>query len=45
MIPDRLQYVLKHFWNDQKRYQIWTLGPRICHQNIQKIQANLWEHP
>ena len=34
MIPDRLQYFLKHFWNDQKLDQIWTLGPRIYHQKI-----------
>ena len=38
MIPDRLQYFLEHFWNDQKCDQIWTIGPRIYHQNISKIQ-------
>ena len=36
MIPYRLQYFLGDFWNFQKRYQIWTLGPRIDHQNISK---------
>ena len=38
MIPDRLQYFLEHVWIDQKRDQIWTLGPRIHYQNIQTIQ-------
>ena len=33
MIPDRLQYFLDDFWNDQKCDQIWTLGPR---QSISK---------
>ena len=33
MIPDRLQYFLDDFWNDQKCDQIWTLGPCIYHQN------------
>ena len=36
MIPDRLQYCLELFWIDQKRDQIWTLGPCIYHQNISK---------
>ena len=36
MIPDCLQYFLDDIWNDQKCDQIWTLGPRIYHQNILK---------
>ena len=36
MIPDRLQYFQEHFWNDQDYDKIWTLGPRIYHQNISK---------
>ena len=35
MIPDRLQYLLEPFWNDQKFDQIWTLEPCIYHQNAQ----------
>ena len=45
MLPDRLQYLLEHFWNDQKCDQIWNLGPRIYHQNIKQIQEEIWEHP
>ena len=40
MIPDPLQ-CLERFWNDQKRDQIWTLGPRIYHQNTSKIQEQM----
>ena len=36
MIPDRLQYFLEHFWNDQKCDKLWTLGPHIYHKNISK---------
>ena len=39
MIPDRLQYCLEHFGDDQECDQIETLGPRIYHQ---KIQENIW---
>ena len=41
MIPDRLQYLLEHFRNDQKVDQIWTLGPRIYHQNTSKLQEHM----
>ena len=41
MIPDRLQYFLEHFGNDQKCDQIWTLGPRIYHQNISKNKEHM----
>ena len=41
MIPDRLQYFLDGFWNDQKCDQIWTLGHRICHQKALNVQENL----
>ena len=41
MIPARLQYFLEHFWNEQKRDQIWTLGPRIHHQNISNDTRNM----
>ena len=45
MIPDRLQYFLEHFWIDQKCDQIWTLGPRICYQNISKKYKKIWGQP
>ena len=45
MIHDRLQYFWDDFWNDQKRDQIWTLGPRIYHQNLSKNTRKIWEHP
>ena len=41
MIPDRLQYFLYDFWNDQKCDKIWTLEPLIHHQNTSRIQANI----
>ena len=41
MIPDRLQYFLEHFWTDQQCDHIWTLGPRIYHQNTLRIQENI----
>ena len=28
-------------WNDQKCDQIWTLGPRMYHENTSKIQENM----
>ena len=34
MIPNRLQYILEHFWNDRKCDQIRTLGARIYYQHI-----------
>ena len=37
MVPDRLQYFLEHFWNDQNCDEILTLGPRSYHQNTSKI--------
>ena len=45
MIPDRLQYFLEDFWNDKKCDQIWTLGPRIYHQNTSKNTRQIWKHP
>ena len=44
MIPDRLQYFLEHFRNDQKYDKIWTLGPRIYHQNLSTNPRKIWEH-
>ena len=41
MIPDRLQYILEHLWNDQECDQIWTIGPHIYHQNISKHTRNI----
>ena len=38
MIPERLQYFLEPFWNDQQCDQIWTLGPHIYYY-FSKIQA------
>ncbi len=38
MMPDRLQYFWDDFWNFQKIGQIWTLGPRVYHQNIEKYK-------
>ena len=42
MIPDRLQYVLEHFWNDQKCDRIWTFYPRIYRQNTSINTGKLW---
>ena len=42
MFPGRLQCFLEHFWNDRKCDQIWTLGPRIYHQNISNNTRKLW---
>ena len=36
MIPDGFQYFLDDFWNFQNVHQIWTLTPRIYHQNTKK---------
>ena len=41
MDPDRLQYFLAHFWDDQKCEQIWILGPGIYHKNTLKIQEDM----
>ena len=40
-----MQYFLDDFWNFQKIYQIWTLGPRIYHQHTSKDTEKLWKHP
>ena len=40
MIPDGLQYFLDDFWNFQKCYQLWTLGPCIYHQKYCKKYKN-----
>ena len=44
MMPDRLQYCLEHFWNDQQCDQIWILGPRIYDKFISTTARTLWEH-
>ena len=47
MISDRLQYFLNDFWNDPKCDQIWTVGPRIYHQNTSKntrIYVDIFEN-
>ena len=41
MIPDRLQYFLEYFSNDNKCDPIWTLGPRIYHENISTEQEKV----
>ena len=41
MIPDRLQYFVDFFWNDQTCDQIWTLGPRTYHQNTSTNTRNI----
>ena len=45
MNPDRLQYVLEHFSNDQTWDQIWTLGPCIHHQHIWNNTRKWWGRP
>ena len=48
MIPDRLQYFLEHFWNDQKRDQILSPGPLIYYKNtsinIRRIMETFPKH-
>ena len=41
MIPDRLQYFLDYFWDDQTCDQIWTLGARIYHENTSNNTRNM----
>ena len=43
MIPDRLQYFLEHFRNDQKCNKILTLGPHFYHQKHFKIDETRLE--
>ena len=42
MIPDRLQYFLEPFWNDQTCDQTWTLGPHIYHKNTSTNTRKTW---
>ena len=42
MIPDQLQYFLEHFWIDQQRDQIWTLGPVFINELFGLFMAYLW---
>ena len=42
MIPDRLQYFLDYFLNFETCVQIWTLGPRIYHQNTTQKERCLF---
>ena len=46
MIPDRLQYFLDDFWDDQTCDKIWTLGSRIYYKNNSRHTkyGNLFEH-
>ena len=38
MIPDRLQYFLKHFWNDQKLTNYGPSDPVFITKILQQIQ-------
>ena len=44
MIPDRLQYFLDDFWNDQKCGRIRISDPVLSPKYFQKCKK-IWEHP